>query len=86
MFRTISGSTYEADPQNKKIRRLYGKLPSTDRQGLDGDWKTYHSLSEVVVGHPVIIVWELVVVSKEPVARSTVTSLIKEIVEESKLS
>ena len=82
MFRTISGSTYEVDPQNKKIRRLYGKLPSTDRQGLDGDWKTYHDLSRIVVGQPVIIVWEMA----GDIAKSTVTSLIKEIVEESKLS
>lgn len=81
-FITQTGSIYEIDQQSKKIRRLYGKLPSTERQGLDGEWKTYSHLTDVVVGKPVVIVWEVI----ESVAKSTVTSVIKDIVDEDKLS
>ena len=44
IFRTQSGSTYEIELENKRIRRLDGKKAATSRQGKDGEWKTYDTL------------------------------------------
>lgn len=86
IFRTISGSSYEVDQEKKKIRRLYGKLPSTARQGQDGEWKSFADLSELTIGRPVIIVWAYDCDSLGPVAKSTMTSLLAEIVNQEQLS
>lgn len=56
-FITISGSTYEVDQDNKKIRRLKGKADPTPRQGQDGVWREYINLSPIVVGQAVLIQW-----------------------------
>lgn len=56
-FTTISGSLYEVDLDNKKIRRLNGKADPTPRQGKDGEWQGYLNNLTVVVGEPVIIAW-----------------------------
>ena len=42
-FTTETGSIYEVDETNKKIRRLSGNKDATGRQG-DGDWKSYQGL------------------------------------------
>lgn len=87
IFRTISGSSYEIDQENKKVRRLYGKLPSTDRQGQDGEWKSYKDLSDLTIGKPVVIVWDYATEdSGDILAKSTVTSLLLEIVNQEQLS
>lgn len=86
IFRTESGSSYEVDQPNNKIRRLYGKLPSTDRVGQDGEWKSFHSLSQLIIGRPVIIVWGFVDDGLGKIAQSTCTSFLSEIVREDQLS
>jgi len=66
IFQTISGSTYELDLEGKKIRRMEGIIDPTPRQGVDGEWRTFETCSEVVVGQVVLIVWKGI--------KSTVTS------------
>lgn len=86
-FTTVSGSVYEADTTNKKIRRLTGKNDPTPRQGEDGQYKSYESLGsfpkalegkeELTVGQPAIIVWvqsEHKALSDEGGVKTTFTS------------
>jgi len=56
-FTTISGSLYEVDTENKKIRRLNGKKDPTPRQGKDGEWRGYLGELSVTIGQPVWIIW-----------------------------
>jgi hypothetical protein len=69
IFYTVSGSAYELDKDNNKIRRLEGAIDPTPRQGPDGEWKTFEFCSQVCEGRPVLIVWEG--------TKSTMTSLVK---------
>ena len=68
IFQTISGSTYELDLEVKKIRRMEGIDNPTPRQGVDGEWKTFEKCSEIIVGMPLLVIWEGV--------RSTLTSVV----------
>lgn len=56
-FRT-ENSTYELDEARLRVRRLGGTKNPTPRQGVDGAWKTYASISAVSVSHPVWIDWD----------------------------
>lgn len=58
-FTTESGSTYQVDLTNKKIRRVKGVADPTPRQGRDGEWKAFKQLipNAVTVGHPLIVMW-----------------------------
>lgn len=47
IFKTLN-STYELDRENSRIRRLEGLDAPTPRQGPDGEWKTYATLTPVV--------------------------------------
>ncbi len=38
---TASGSVYELDDDNKRVRRLTGIKPPKESQGVDGQWKSY---------------------------------------------
>lgn len=53
---TRSGSTYEVDEPNKKVRRLDGVRAPTFRFGTDGDWKSYHQLF-LKEGESMLIIW-----------------------------
>jgi len=57
VFETITGSTYEVDEIEKKIRRVSGKRPAQPRQGEDGEWKPYEATTEIAVGRHVVIQW-----------------------------
>ena len=72
IFRTASGSSYEVDLAGKKIRRLFGPKPATERQGLDGEWKQYEDALEPIVGRSFWVVWRY----EDGVARSTFTSTV----------
>lgn len=50
-------SEYELDTADKKIRRLFGSVNPTQRQGRDGIWKSYDVITDVVVGSSVIIIY-----------------------------
>jgi hypothetical protein len=60
IVRTETGSIYEVDRKNKRVRRLTGEKNPTPRMGKDGEWKTYHDIQpdppELDV--PLLIVWE----------------------------
>lgn len=86
IFKTISGSTYEYDESLKRIRRLYGNFAASTRQGNDGEWKQYKSITPVIVGSQVLIVWDYAVEDDLLVGKSTLTSPVKEILTEEKLS
>jgi len=77
LVKTESGSAYEIDKENKLIRRITGNAPPTNRQGEDGQWKSYWSVGYQEKA-PLLIVWEL---SENFVARSTVTSPVVSIAE-----
>ena len=57
LFTTISGSRYEVDQNKKRIRRLLGSMSPTNRQGKDGEWKQFFSISPIVEGKSVVIIW-----------------------------
>lgn len=72
-YATRSGSVYHVDYANKRVRRLQGNRPPTDRQGPDGEWKSFEDVIETSDG-ALGFVWR---VDSEPgrvVFRSTVTS------------
>lgn len=78
-FRTYSGSVYELDQDNKRIRRLSGVKDPTPRQGADGQWKTYvHLKTEPEPGNDLYICWS-VGDGEGGSDRCTVTSRIEEI-------
>lgn len=52
-------SIYELDQAHSRIRRLAGKTEPSPRQGPDGEWRTYHHISDIAVGLIVIIVWRV---------------------------
>lgn len=80
IFKTISGSLYEIDQASKKIRRLSGFNQATARQGQDGDWKPYDRISQLEVGIPLFVVWEVTNGQGEVVLKSTATSVVAEII------
>jgi hypothetical protein len=77
-FKTISGSVYEVDQDNRKIRRLYGNLEPTKRQGNDNEWKEYETITPIEVGSAVIIGWKVLLDNNEFLIQSTMTSLVLE--------
>ncbi len=84
-FKTRSGSHYEVDTANRRIRRISGILPGTKRLGTDGSWHRYKSLPlGVRVGEEVLIVWGDDVAPIDPrmqvAAKTTITSAVTEIV------
>ncbi len=56
-FTTASGSMYEVDKENSKIRRLVGVDDPTPRQGYDGEWKVFVSITDVELGYSVLVGW-----------------------------
>lgn len=87
MLVKTENSTYEIE--GKKIRRLYGNRDATERQGKDGDWREFESLAGPNIGECMIIIWETIHPeggNGEVIARSTLTSPIKEIVEEMEMN
>jgi hypothetical protein len=68
-FTTRSGSVYQVDTANQKVRRLEGEADPTPRQGKDGEWKSYEWIGclsdyilvgnegKIKVGEGALIVW-----------------------------
>lgn len=78
-FETISGSLYEVDQENCRVRRLVGVKDPTPRQGADGDWREYADITDIAPGLAVMITWRFDVEPEAVWARSTLTSNVKEI-------
>ena len=77
VFETVSGSVYEIDTLGRRIRRLEGSHEPTPRQGEDGEWREYQSISEVDEGKAVLIVWRY----EGDIAKSTITSDVFRLIE-----
>jgi hypothetical protein len=76
-FETQSGSIYEVDENNKKVRRVAGKFAGTPRVGNDGNWKPYKEItSPIAVGEPVIIVWSVNHLQDSVHFPTTITSIV----------
>ena len=56
IYTTRSGSVYEVDDTNLKIRRLTGSKDPTERQGKNGEWKAYHSIT--LLNEGLLINWD----------------------------
>lgn len=56
-FKTATGSVYQIDTPNKRIRRLYGSHSPTQRQGKDGEWKTFVRVGNLQINRPCMITW-----------------------------
>lgn len=71
-FTTETGSIYEMDEIDGRIRRLSGNHAPTSRQGEDGSWRNYHGIRSggvqdnipfafnngpVLVGQRMLIIW-----------------------------
>lgn len=72
-YATSSGSVYQVDYTNKRVRRLQGNGPATDRQGPDGQWKSFEDVVETSDG-ALGFVWRVDTEPGRVVFRSTVTS------------
>ncbi len=79
IFFETRNSIYELDPDQHRIRRVSGVNDPTLRQGDDGEWQTYLTISEVVVGSIVVIVWEYNV--EDGSAKGTNTSIVQQIIQ-----
>lgn len=88
-FKTETGSTYEVDLKEKKIRRVLGIDDPTPRQGKDGEWKTFKSLL-IEKGEPAYIMWDpkTTPLLEESVGGypATVTSIVVDIIEDSNIN
>ena len=79
-FKTVTGSLYEIDLPNNRVRRLTGTKAVTNHQNDDGDWQDYLEVSEVKVGVGVFITWRYDIVEGDTIARNTLTSDVAEII------
>ncbi len=84
VFKTETGSTYEVDKANNRIRRVSGYTQHTKRFDPQGEWRPYKELGDVEVG-ACVVVWgddvEPLVRGSNPAAKTTITSPVIEIVE-----
>lgn len=85
IFITETGSTYEVDEAQKRVRRLSGNKAPTARQGYDREWRSYEACTPIEVGRCVTFCWDrattpLLGGSPEGAQPVTMTSAIKEIV------
>lgn len=55
-LRTQSGSIYQIDPDQSRIRRIQGIREPTQLQ--TDNWKTYTSISDIKIGSSVLIKWK----------------------------
>jgi hypothetical protein len=83
-IKTESGSVYELDHTQKRVRRLSGVRAPTARQHADGLWRTYDMIGRVRIGGSLLICWadESVGPAAAPGAfPGTVTSPVVEVTE-----
>ena len=75
VIHTETGSIYEINEKEKKIRRITGEGNPTERVGKDGSWKDYLNIDilDTMSGDKqMLIIWKI----EDGVARSTLTSII----------
>lgn len=81
IFKTFTGSLYEVDHGEMRVRRIGGEKPPTARQGEDGEWTMIEEISPIEVGKSVIFVWKMEADNGLITLKTTVTSEVTEIVE-----
>ena len=75
MFFDTEFSSYEIIKNKKLIRRLNGKNDPTSRQGKDGEWRSYESISSISEQERVLITWRV----EDGVAKCTHTSEVRSV-------
>jgi hypothetical protein len=55
--RTESGSVYDVDHDEKRIRRVHGRHGPTDTQPQDGIWRRFSGLEGPTAGQSMIVYW-----------------------------
>ena len=58
IIKTQSGSTYQLDQENKRVRRLHGTQAPTSFQRQDGEYREYIEIAGLEVGKSFVIVWK----------------------------
>ena len=80
--KTYSGSLYEVDPANKRVRRVSGKTEPSNSSYKDGEWRGYkeigsfHPSIQIMVGRGMVIVWDDVKMTQT----SSVVSITEDVV------
>ena len=69
-------SLYEVDLNSNMIRRLTGSKDPTPRQGKDGEWKHFVSISNIEINTCALIVWAI---TEDGTNQATMTSPITKI-------
>lgn len=59
IIETETGSLYELDNKEKRIRRMHGTKDPTPRQGKDGEWKQIKNAIQPVEGKEMIFLWRV---------------------------
>jgi hypothetical protein len=79
MIATVTGSLYELDGENHRIRRVSGERAPTIRQGTDGTWRSYVLIApeQPTVGSRLVVVWEIDVDGHR--AESTILSEVRSV-------
>lgn len=82
-FETESGSVYEVDLAERRVRRVCGKNAATRRMGTDGEWKTFVAMTPIVLGGPVMFTWRFDEGPTEDLlwGRATTTSAVQLVME-----
>ena len=70
IFTTASGSTYEVDKTNKRMRQTCGRKSASSYAPEIGEWKAFVSYG--MLGNSLCVIWELV----DGVAKATQTSTV----------
>ena len=82
-FLTETGSLYEYDSANARIRRLFGKTPPTPRMGVDEEWKPGVLAKDPAVGESAVIRWgddvAPLIAGMDSALKTTITSTVVEI-------
>jgi hypothetical protein len=58
VIETRSGSLYELDTEQKRVRRVLGQGAPKPRIGEDGQWKTYADIVGPYLGERLLIFWD----------------------------
>ena len=74
MLIQTENSIYEIDSEHNRFRKLSDITENTQRTGKTGAWRTFTEV-KVEVGSPCLIIWYY----EDGVAKSTMTSIVKEI-------
>lgn len=75
IYKTRSGSVYQVDHEGKRVRRMSGENDPTPRQGVDGEWKSFHHINEEIAPGHLFFDWD-------GEGHGTITSKVVETIEE----